>query len=1277
MRWLGIVGLLTVIGLIAFASSSAKSPNKEVSAAGGASGQTPSKLVISDSADAGTLDISYDQGTKYGFEVRHFDDTKDHDTNDDGSGNNGTAWEDWQHTYMNFVAGPGMDGIVFNQLDSDGYDNNNYQFGGYHNNYNSDNPGVATRIDGTVNVNYANVGLYNFGTIDKPDLRAVGAHVKISDICTGSLPGWANKHTKPYIMFSDNLYSGVVYGGIKSMNMEISFFPVDNPKDTISFDDGQSVLTFNSLNANQGNDGSASAEFAGLVGVNPESGVTATPTTLQFHQEDIQGTDYTAKTYYSGTNGNDFTDNLESPDFSKASVSFPLTGDSTTFKFGSVWGRAWTAFSSATVYPTAQSEPNKTVEPIKQYRSGDTFDNPTGAPAEFNQRYDNDLDSYDDGGKWDFDNPQQGHDADNPSSLNAGIPAKEDRFVTEGQEYYYYINQPTINLKTQGLIVPDGYTIQDTLPEGVEYESATLYNLDGEEIRGNRSEPFNNEPRQGSDGQLNFDLSDSAANAINELSRDSRYYGDSFTIRIKVKVTNTTSDSNNDVMDNQATSTFHYSEQDLTATSNTVRTKLYSPAYDLSFVKLGSDDAKLKDAKFELTQNGYNPEMEPQYATSDENGCVQFTGLLQEGDYTLTETDAPDGYKKIDAPVKIRVTEQNGKYYATETDSDGLFANLINGNITKDSTLTDKKIFTLTFQKYDENDKPLADAKFTITNEYGNDVSTATSDSDGQVHFEAELEPGNYKLTETSAPTGYGVSEPVEFTVSEDGNGNSVAKVTDDNSTTFTNLGYSNEITSDSVIQDFPAVNLSFKKVDIDGNPLQGAEFTLEEGIGGDVIDTATSDRNGQVTFSQNLTAGSYTLVETKAPAGYAKVDAVNVKVEEVGGKLVATAADDKTIGNLTRIAAHDIQIFRLNWAGDYVSEQGYYYDPDNNLLAKSRDTNEISEVSSPGSYAVKPQFDGSYKIDVTASFDKSVIPDFDGTDDSTYIITSTSTITDEAAPGHLTVHKADADTHNPIKGAKFTLYTDSSGETQIGNPVTTDDRGNAEFTDLTEGTTYYARETNAPVGYKLNDILKPVTAVGMDEDSDLETNTITDHVLPIKLILRKVDVNSGKALAGSQYKLTNTDSDGPNYTSVNEDNDTDIDSTKNDPNLYFRYSDDKQTDGVLPGTYTLSETSAPNGYLKAPDVRVVVTVDAVMFYADDTHKPSDTYNLKVNSNGKQNINSEDKDLIVLTDTPAGILPSTGGTDMRRIITIAVIAAVAAAIFGVLALVQKRQEGQS
>lgn len=663
--------------------------------------------------------------------------------------------------------------------------------------------------------------------------------------------------TYPYIMFSDNLYSGVVYGRIKKMKMTITFFRSSDGQAINFTPDSHSVFGFNSLNQNGSTN---TVEFAGSGSQNGQ----LSPNTNMVYTNGIAGADYTKGTYY-GSSDNNFNDNLGSDTFPNNSVSFPLNGTTNTFIFGSVYGRAWNSFSSATVYPTAQQRPTKTVEPLKQYQAGDTWNNPTGAETGFAQRYDNDLDRYNDGtGPWDYWNAQAGHDASGNLGLNEGIPKLGDRYVETDKEYYYYINQPTINLATSGLILPAGYTITDTLPAGTQYESATLYNLDGTQLQ-----TFGAEAAKGQ--ELTFNLSGTSTTAINNLSKDSGYFGKDFTIRIKFKVTNVEgkADGIEDLMENKAHSTFHYANSvNYDADSNKVHIRVKANVVKLDFIKQDEAGQPLAGAIFGLfdkdgKQIGEN-------ITSDKNGKFSFsgkTGELPDGTYTLKEITPPSGYDKV---ADITVVVKNGQIDFADSgkelidpDQDGV------GNI------TDKRSpYELQLKKVGTDGKVLAGAKFILTDEKGNPITGATeitSDENGLISFGKDFDwTKTYYFKETQAPAGHKLD-------------NSVYKVTFDQAkgqATLTNLTTGKEtivtikdgIAQFTITNEFKDLSLRIKKIDSETNELlAGAEFTL----------TGPDDKTTQVVTSKNvdgqdwniefknLKPGTYKLKETKQPDGY------------------------------------------------------------------------------------------------------------------------------------------------------------------------------------------------------------------------------------------------------------------------------------------------------------------------------------------------------------------------------------------------------------------------
>lgn len=104
--------------------------------------------------------------------------------------------------------------------------------------------------------------------------------------------------------------------------------------------------------------------------------------------------------------------------------------------------------------------------------------------------------------------------------------------------------------------------------------------------------------------------------------------------------------------------------------------------------------------------------------------------------------------------------------------------------------------------------------------------------------------------------------------------------------------GHEGNRESNTVTAQIFSAAFQVKKVDKD-NPkkvLEGAEFTLTDANGA-VVATATSDKNGELSFS-TLTEGTYTLKETQAPANY--------KLDETEHAVVVTYDADKQIYHVT-----------------------------------------------------------------------------------------------------------------------------------------------------------------------------------------------------------------------------------------------------------------------------------------------------------------------------------------------------------------------------------------
>ena len=196
---------------------------------------------------------------------------------------------------------------------------------------------------------------------------------------------------------------------------------------------------------------------------------------------------------------------------------------------------------------------------------------------------------------------------------------------------------------------------------------------------------------------------------------------------------------------------------------------------------------------------------------------------LEPGNYILSETIAPKGYKKSTKTVKFTVKE------------DGTVDTV---KFENEPSKTGVKL-----SKVDITDgKEIAGATLVITNDKTKKV-VKTWVSTGKTEF-IELEPGNYILSETIAPKGYKKStKEVKFTVKTDGTVDTVKFENEPNKT-----------------------GAKISKQDItDKKELPGATLVVKNEQGEEISKWTSTDKPHYI----ELQPGKYTLSETIAPVGY------------------------------------------------------------------------------------------------------------------------------------------------------------------------------------------------------------------------------------------------------------------------------------------------------------------------------------------------------------------------------------------------------------------------
>ncbi|TVT27052.1 VWA domain-containing protein [Salinicoccus cyprini] len=297
--------------------------------------------------------------------------------------------------------------------------------------------------------------------------------------------------------------------------------------------------------------------------------------------------------------------------------------------------------------------------------------------------------------------------------------------------------------------------------------------------------------------------------------------------------------------------------------------------YDLDF---GSDN-KLTSTDYTLTASSPEIKSSAQINYNSKSRTFTVTGVnLGEGDWL-----------NLNYNVKLRTDDPNFKtdtWYAMNkrtTVIPNRSSNRVLDYPIPEAKALPKK-YDFIFTKTDENDEPLANAKFQLKSNDGSVSATATSASDGKVDFK-EVTVGKYILTETSAPHGY-QPDGIKYSVTIEKDGTYTI-----NGQTYTAGSF--HIKNMPKLSKLKVINYVSGN---DSDVLPGATFELRD-LEGNTIGTATTDENGELTFS-DLRYGDYLLVMTKAPEGH-KLDAQPTKVtlgDEETDEVVKVSNDQQVL---------------------------------------------------------------------------------------------------------------------------------------------------------------------------------------------------------------------------------------------------------------------------------------------------------------------------------------------------------------------------------------------
>ena len=578
--------------------------------------------------------------------------------------------------------------------------------------------------DDTIVVYYQNVGAYTTSaTAEKPD-QTMGAILTISSIVyNDNVPAGTDGKDR-YIDFSNNFYSGIVYNGIKSFDIDITFTNADGTRalDFLEPGDGEehtSYFTFGSLNGNNPGEHEWAGTRSGLAGKLSVDPLVA-PRDDGWYEGIGEGVWQEGQPYNGPNQWGDF---LGSTNYERGAVSFPMVGTTQKFKLMSESGFTWQSFSSGYVVPLEPLAPQKTV-----HRTSDL-----------------------------------GVENNNLDQVTV------DRDLENMTSFYYTIYQPTYSIPDESIAKPDKIILTDELPAGmtVKAEDIRLYNTNGDLIAKSGQVTV-------TDGRhVTYELSDKE---IETLTFD----GQPFAFQMKVSF----SEDFLGTFENQAKVKFdsgtHYTWE---KTTNEVVTHFKRNPIDLTLKKVGdlhwdpATDAPLGNVGFTVTgDNGFHKT----YVT-DAYGTIDLSDLDRQQTYTITET-VPGAYVARDS-FTLTYNATAKRWVIT---GDAAQVSITNDDRHQVITMTNRlKRGVYQFQKVDgTSGDNLAGAEFIIQNGHDQyltfdatgkltgavdqrDRATRLKGSDTGAFEVTGLPHGDYTLIEVQAPDGYTLGATHQFTISD------------------------------------------------------------------------------------------------------------------------------------------------------------------------------------------------------------------------------------------------------------------------------------------------------------------------------------------------------------------------------------------------------------------------------------------------------------------------------------------------------------------------------
>lgn len=472
-------------------------------------------------------------------------------------------------------------------------------------------------------------------------------------------------------------------------------------------------------------------------------------------------------------------------------------------------------------------------------------------------------------------------------------------------------------------------------------------------------------------------------------------------------------------------------------------------------------------------------------------------------------------------------------------------------------SVQDQQTADVQITKVDGTGNPLEGAEFRLSGSKGTTL-TGTTDRNGQITWLGVDASETFTLTETKAPEGYTLVQPMSISVS---------------------AGRTAYIT----VRDNTEATLQVKKVDAQNKgSLQGAVFLFEQ-IDGSYKTTGITGFDGIIEFvGDDLPYGSYRITEQSAPEGYLQdtsVQTVNwdgekdviLTFENVRKPTLTIVKVDEQTGVALPGAAFDVYADGQKITSVTTNDAGEAYVTGINMESYI----EVVETAAPAGYVLDSTRHGIH------------IDPYNPATQADPMLT----VTNRAMPA-LRIVKYDAQTKQPLPDTKFEVYRD----TQLIGEYTTNESGEIFLYDLAPGT-YLVKEVATVSTHVVNSTPQQIELEG---GATSTYNLVFLNYIKPGIHMTKLDSQTMQPLANAKFRISEVG--GGFSKEFITDANGEIDLTS-----------------LNPGSYVVEELAAPNGYLIDNAQRIIKIEggENAEFVFTDTQKPSMVI-VKYDSEGKK-----------------------------------------------------------